>query len=348
MNKKNPRLAIIAGSAVLGSVLLLQSACGDPNGPSGLIVVPAVPTGEEAPQLFRMNPDGTGLQQLTQGTGVGLPTDANDFPVLSRDRKTLVFASGRNFPPSSTSGDPDPMYRIAYVMDATGGSAHRLTNLDAKHYLEYPDDISPDGTWAVIEAANDGTSVPWILAGITRLYKAKMDGSSCELLIPADRLSQGGANLGCATFTGDGKSLLFLADDGMQCEIWKLDLATQRTTQITHEANVGSVVSWRIPMIAPGNDKLYFATWKHDPSSSSVNVINMDGTGEATVLTISRDPVSLGLMEDRFALSPEGHAFAFAYGAGQQSVAVTGLDGSGMKTVYPPSLFVGWGTLAWR
>jgi len=74
----------------------------------------------------------------------------------------------------------------------------------------------------------------------------------------------------------------------------------------------------------------------------------MDGTGRKNLFAIPMDPVSFAFMEDRFALSPEGNAFAFAYGSDKQSIVVTGLDGSGLKTIYPPSVFIGWGTLAWR
>lgn len=357
--KRNTDPATPAGpsssAGVLGAALWLSlSACGGFLGAatnvasSGTLVVPMAPSGrqQEPPQLFRMNPDGTERVQLTQGTGAGLPTDANDFPVLARDRKTILFASGRDFQPD-TKWNLNPMRRMAYVMDAAGGKAHRLTRLDPEHNLEYPNDMAPDGTWAVLAVVNDGTNVTAGMADHSKLYRAELDGASCTLLMPDDPLSKGDGNLDCAVFTADGKTLVFTADGptALASEIWKLDLATLKTTQVTHEGEQGAMVSWRRPMVAPGDGSIYFTTVKQDFSAPSLKRIQLDGTGETEVLSAGEASTL-----DWFALAPDGKALACAHAIddSRENLITLNLDGQDMKILYPDTTFIGWGSIAWR
>jgi len=345
-------------SAMLGAALgMLLSAWGPylgaASGPiADTLVVPMIPSGrQEQPQLFRMNPDGTGLTQLTRAAGVGAPTDANDFPVLARDRKTLLFASGRAFPPSATSHNFNPMLRMAYRMDPAGGEARRLTGLDPQHYLEYPNDLAPDGSWAVLAVVNDGTDVPAPIAGLSKLYRANLDGSACAMLIPDDALSRSEANLGCAVFTGDGGTLVFVADGPAQaCELWKLDLATSRTTQLTHEADRGRKVAWRMPMVAPDDESIYCLSQKNDYSAMALERIRLDGTGGTEVLGIPKEPGSGAFTLDFFALAPDGNALVCSQRSGSmnEKVVTMGMDGKDARILYPTARFVGWGGIAWR
>ncbi|MFO0588318.1 MAG: hypothetical protein U0441_12290 [Polyangiaceae bacterium] len=309
----------------------------------GFLVAPLVPKDGDATELFRMNADGTDVTQLTKSTGMGMPTDNNDFPAISPDRKTIVFASGRDHAP-----EVNPMRRAMYAMDAAGGGVHRITNAPTESCIEYPGDVSPDGEWVVFMRSCD-MSIDPITANLDKLFRIKLDGTGEEKLAPNDALVTSQSNQDAPAFTPDGKAVLFVSGDP-SAELYKLDLATMKITKISKNAEAGRTAAIRRPLVAPSGDVAYVETIASDYSDARMESVKLDGSGSTTLFEIPTDPTTLAFVYDTFALSPAGDQLAFsALGAnGETSLVVAGLDGKDPVTIYPSATFVGWGTLSWR
>jgi Tol biopolymer transport system component len=315
---------------------------------AGQIVVPLMPAGAAGPELLRMKPDGSGLVQLTQNGDAGMPTDNNDFPVISPDGKTIVFASGRDHAP-----EINPMRRAIYVMDIDGGNAHRLTTAPTEKCTEYPGDVSPDGKWVVFTRACDQSIDP-VTSGLDKLFRIHLDGTGEEKLAPNDPLVQSATNQDTPVFTRDGGGIVFVSEGaggGLSFELFKLDLGTLELSQITKTADAGYAVDVRRPMIAPKGDLVYFTSSATGFSGARMEKINLDGTSAGVLFDLGLDPTTAAYVDDRFALSPGGDAFVFATltgSNGDQAIVVSGLDGKDRKTIYPSTTFVGWGNPSWR
>jgi Tol biopolymer transport system component len=88
------------------------------------------PTGDF--EIFKMNPDGTGIKQLTTNQV------KDDRPTLSPDGKKIVYVS-EGIQTSNPEGD-----REVYGMSALDGSGQ--TNLSYNGVNDYGANFSPDGT----------------------------------------------------------------------------------------------------------------------------------------------------------------------------------------------------------
>jgi len=311
---------------------------------NAIIVAPILPAGGKAPQLFRLNTDGSDVVQLTTASGKGLPTDANDFPVISANGKKIYFASGRDFSPSY-----DPMLRTIYVMNIDGTGAKRLTANSAEHCVEYPDDVSPNGVWVIFEMSCDATVVGDELDGVSKLYKIRTDGTDQEELIPKTKFSESALyDLGAAAFTLDGKSLIFNVSTGSTDELYKLDWGTQKFTQLTDLIKKNYWADWRKPMFEPTGEWVYFQTLSEDLSTARVEKVKLDGSEEKVLINIANNPND-AFMDDRFALSPNGERFVFAHGATQHSVETSDIRGQNRVKIWnDSSTFMGWGNFAWK
>ncbi|MEN6615782.1 MAG: hypothetical protein ABFD12_04440 [Syntrophorhabdus sp.] len=104
-----------------------------------------VPRGQNRKQLIEemqiaiMNPDGTGLRQLTEGPGVKCSY------VLSQDGKTLVFSKGRE----RTEGKTLASHFDLYARDLATGKEIQLTNLS--FYEVGTPHFTPDGKHIVFD-----------------------------------------------------------------------------------------------------------------------------------------------------------------------------------------------------
>lgn len=331
------------GSTTTSSTTSSDTGGGGAAPTGGLIVAPLVPKDGMATELFLMKPDGSEVTQLTQATGAGMPTDNNDFPSLSPDHKTIVFASGRDHAP-----EVNPMRRAIYVMDAKSSDAHRLTTASTDLCVEYPGDISPDGQWVVFTRSCD-MSVDPITANLDKLFRIKLDGTGEEKLAPDADLVKSQSNQDAPVFTRDGKAVLFVSGD-LSTELYKLDLATQTITQITKNADAGRGAAIRRPLVSPDGTLAYVETISTDFSNARMEAVKLDGSGSTTLFEIPVDPMTLAFTYDTFALSPAGDQLLFSVTSenGEVSLAVAGLDAKDPQPIYTGASFAGWGTTSWR
>lgn len=332
------------------ALLVLVAAvtgCGSKSTPApnlkGALIVPMLPRPDASmPQLFRVEAGRAPVQLTTPAADV-VPTAANDFPVLSPDRKTIAFASGRDKP-----AEVNPMRRMLYLMNSDGTGAHRVTANPPDLCNEVPDDFSPDGTWIVFSMSCDKSVHPKNF-DLDRLYRIHPDGTGQEELL-ADAPEMIDQNMNVAVFTPDGASILFVSGDP-SAELWKYDVATKRLTQLTRMADAGRSLRVRRPMVSPAGDVVYFSTMSADFSTGRMEAMGLDGTGARVLFEFAIDPGSLGFVEDRFALSPDGDAFVFGVldgATGQETITHAGLDGKNRVPLPAKSSFVGFGDPSWR
>lgn len=113
----------LSNSATISSFQGAQS-------PDGKTIVFARRDQSNHQELFTMNPDGTGVKQLTDFTNPNVTFLASGDPCWSPDGKKIAFVSNKDKTGNNQGYD-------IYVMDADGKNVVRLTNTNSTKY--YPD-----------------------------------------------------------------------------------------------------------------------------------------------------------------------------------------------------------------
>jgi Tol biopolymer transport system component len=150
--------------------------------------------------IFKMNPDGTGVVKLTDSGSF------NGNPGWSPDGRKIAFESDRADLPGRSE---------IHVMDANGSNVRRLTTLPADAMLDTAPRFSPDGRRLVFTRYITDP-------GRSALFTVGVDGSGLKQLTP---WGNGAAD---ADYSPDGKKLVFEAYPNAQCfgEIYTVDSAT--------------------------------------------------------------------------------------------------------------------------
>jgi Tol biopolymer transport system component len=207
--------------------------------PDGRVVYPSLASG--APDIWIMNPDGTGQKQLTANVG------ANLNPKITPDGRYIVFMSLRNDQANIsrmnldgsdatqlTNGNndwdptvtPDSRWVIytsqrsgkpyLWKVSIEGGDAVQLTD----KYTNSPE-VSPDGKWIVCSYRKDDNST-WRYAVIP--YEGGEPSKVFDLL----------GKKGNFRWSQDGQSLLYLRDtEGGITNIWSMPLNDKPPKQLT-------------------------------------------------------------------------------------------------------------------
>jgi hypothetical protein len=184
---------ILSGIAL--SVALAGSAHAAFPGANGKIAFSSDASGN--PEIYVMNPDGTGLTNLTNHPG------PDSDPAWSADGTTIAFRSGR-------SGSYD-----VWVMNADGSSPTQLTtDLEDDGFPAW----SPDGSKIAFQSHRDGNS---------EIYVMNADGTAQTRLTfdPADDLSP--------AWSPDGSKIAFISKRDGDDHVYTMAPDGSNVTQIT-------------------------------------------------------------------------------------------------------------------
>ena len=236
---------------------------------TGKIAFSSCPSGTEgACDLYVINPDGSGLAKLAQGS----------FPVWAPDGSHIAFVSGAG------------ASRDIFVISADGSGQTNLTN---DPFDDYTPTWSPDGKRIAFVSSRDA---PWILTpvpgqegvpyrlgnyGIEQIYVMNADGAGQTRLTE----NKSGANGDFAPeWSPDGSRIAFISTRGDMPD----------SSRQVYVMNADGSNQTRLTSVAEGSF-LYNAHWSPDGTriafnSSGVSVIGADGSA-ATKLATGLDAV---------------------------------------------------------
>lgn len=160
------------------------------------------------------------LWRVDAGTGQREKITDGDFSVLgfhiSKDGKQIVFTRAK----SRIRDDSD--YNEIWIMDADGKHMRRLTK---NRVSEYGAELSPDGKQVLFLSWCNEKFEPYYN---DNLFIIPAKGGPAKLLL-ADLPYE----MDRAHWSADGRSIYFLANMGVQSELFKYDLKSGKATQLT-------------------------------------------------------------------------------------------------------------------
>ncbi len=234
----------LSGSATLFLAVLFTSASAQATfpGQNGQIVFSANPAGSV--QIYTINPDGTGMAQITN-----LPATAQTglIPIFSPDGRRILF--------SYAQGSANPNL---YVINADGTGLTQLTF----------DGLSTAGRWSP-----DGSRIVFgrtsTLSGTGVIATMRADGSGGESVLT--NVIWGAY---WPVYTPDGKHIVYYSTEGGFLEkVWIMNADGSNQTPLTPAALE----------LFPGDvspDGRLVSMWNHNSTSlpTSIFAMNIDGT----------------------------------------------------------------------
>ena len=280
------------------------------------------PTGDA--EIFRMNPNGTGVRQLTFN-------QADDFgPNLSPDGQKIAYESIGS-QPSNPEGD-----REVYVMNADGSGITNLTNNRATLNDRTPE-FSPDGQKIAFVSEGEQVGNP---QADSEIYAMNLDGSDQKNLTNnGDLLHEVGFS-----FSPDGQKIAYTSfgpqasNPEGEPEVYVMS-ASDGSGQKNLTNNDG-VVADQDPSFSPEGQKIAYTS--DGPQTSNpvggdeVYVMNSDGSGQKNLTNNGWDT------SDRApTFSPDGQRVLYKSQGGQASnpegddevYAMSALDGTSKKNL---------------
>lgn len=194
------------------------------------VVFTAEPDGQA--DLYRIRPDGTGLEQLTNHPAF------DDQGALSPDGRTLAFVSTRE------RGTAD-----IWLLDLAAGTGSNLTDHPSGNFRPR---WSPDGAWIAFTSDRDARpgDLPgsWEHLQSTGVYLVRPDGTGLR------RLTGPGGVAGSPSWSADGRRVLFYETDPVGAYLAKS--GRSRTELVSVDVVTGERIQH--PSWSPDGDRLVF------------------------------------------------------------------------------------------
>jgi TolB protein len=231
-------------------------------------------------QIYAVNPDGTGLAQLThEPAGI-----AARWPGWSPDGSRILFV---RFNQSNSVG------RI-WIMNADGTGPRQLAS-DAPGYRDYQPSYAPDGRHIAFSrcAPNDGLCAIWIM---------RSDGTHRHLVVPFIEAPNETNNFD-PKISPDGRRISFdrFGFNGLISQVWVADINGGQARPLTAPRLEAVGPSW-----SPDASHIAFTTNSARPQSS-IYVMGANGTGVTRLATSKWPTNNFGS-----AYSPDGGQIAFS------------------------------------
>ena len=262
------------------------------------------PDGAGSNDIFAVNPDGSGPQQLTDDPA------PDHSPAWSPDGTKIAFArEGRLDPGGEVSTS-------IYVMNADGSDVTRVTTEEGVH--DASPSWSPDGSMIAFSSNRDGFSDIWAVSP---------NGTGLRRL--TDLSTQGVDYASLPAWSPDGSAIAFrrspmepsgeLKPQG----IWSVEVDTGELRQLTRGPILDEDASW-----SPDGRRMAFSRkiWTGSSAYTDVYVADLD---EGTEVPLARggDP----------SWSPDGTRIAFSGGRSREEHGIYIMDADGSDLVQVPT-----------
>lgn len=202
--------------------------------------------------IWRIKPDGTGLEKVTEGE------HQRNILDISPDSKRMLISSRRENP----QGD-------IYVMDIDGKNVKRITE---NKFFEVGGTFSPDGKTIVLAVQiTPGVSKGWM--GNAELYLYDADGKELKQLTKTDSTLEA-----LPDFSPDGKKLVYHAFEHGKAGIVVMDMATGKTKELTRDDNDSRWPRW-------STDGKWIAYTRTGEKGTDIWIVHPDGTGRQVFIT---------------------------------------------------------------
>jgi Tol biopolymer transport system component len=231
-------------------------------------------------QIYAVNPDGTGLAQLThEPSGI-----AARWPDWSPGGSRILFV---RFNLSNGGG------RI-WIMNANGTGQRRLAS-DTPGYRDYQPRYAPDGRHIVFIRCSPGD-------GLCAIWLMRSDGTRRRLVVPFIQAPNETNNLYPAV-SPDGRRIAFtrFGFDGIIAQVWVASISGRHAHPLTTPRLEALAPNW-----SPDGSHITF-TSNSDRPQSSIYVMRANGTSVTRLATSKWPTNNFGS-----AYSPGGGQIAFS------------------------------------